>query len=690
MKKYPALLLFSLPFAQTEISAQCSTGETSVTIEIATDLYGYEGYWALFPASGSCGAVNVAEGGNAVQVGCSGAGQQDATSGNGYGSNQAISSGPHCLVSGNDYSIKYVDDYIDGGFKFTVRIEGLPLYLFGGKGDNDIFTFEASPALAINGGITQIITNNYYPAGDIPVKGKIYNFGSGIIQSLTVNYSASNGAYASENLTGFTIFPYDVAYEFSLAGSWHVADTGTYTLKVWISSVNGQADMSNGNDTLMKKIIIGKPAPNLIDQYLTDTLAYTVIGNSTSGLNKPRDLDFHPVLKNYDLWIINEDTENQGGSTVTFFNAGTPAQAAVHKRDGNAWHFMSLPTAIAFSENTNFATSPGIYDANHGSAKFTGPTLWSSDMSIYAEPSGGNGSHLDMLHQSPFAMGIAAEKDNVFWVFDGDAGNIVRYDFRQDHGPGNDDHSDALVWRYTEVQVKKLNNTVPSHLVLDAQKKWLYIVDGGNQRILRMDITTGDPAADLTPYAEPLAEFKRYAGVVQETLISTGLTEPCGIDVMGNRLLVSDHSNGDIIIYDIGVTPVMEMGRVHTGQPGIQGIKIGPDGKIWYVNRANHEVVRIDGPEEKIDSVPTGVSEIQPVVDVFPNPTARRLTLNIRGIPSEKKVELKLFDLAGKCVMEVPAFVNRSEINAGGLPQGKYFLTVKAGKFSITKKIIRQ
>ncbi len=690
MKSYPALLLFGLLFAQTEISAQCSAGETPVTIEIATDLYGYEGYWALFPASGSCSAGNVAEGGNAAQVGCSGAGQQDATSGNGYGSNQTISSGPHCLVAGNDYSIKYVDDYIDGGFKFAVMIDGLPLYNFQGMGDNDVFAFNASPALSVNGGLLQIATNNYYPAGDIPVKGKVYNFGSSTIHSLTISYSANNSTPVSESITGFSILPYDAEYEFALANPWNVTDTGTYAIKVWISSVNGQADMSNGNDTLVKTIIIGKPAPNLIDQYLTDTLTYTVIGNSTSGLNKPRDLDFHPVLRNYDLWIINEDTENQGGSTVTLFKAGTSAQTAVHKRDGNAWHFMSLPTGIAFSENTNFATSPGVLDANHGSAKFTGPTLWSSDMTIYAEPSGGNGSHLDMLHQSPFAMGIAAERENVFWIFDGDAGNIVRYDFRKDHGPGNDDHSDALVWRYPEVQVKKLNNTVPSHLVIDEQKKWLYIVDGGNQRILRMDITTGDPTANLTPYAEPLAECKRYTGVMQETLVTSGLTEPSGIDVMDNRLLVSDHSNGDIIIYDIGVSPVMELGRIQTGQPGVQGIKIGPDGRIWYVNRTNNEVVRIDGPEEKIDSVPAGINEVQPAAEAFPNPTTAYLRLNISGIPSEKNINLKVFDLTGKCVIEIPSFANNSEINFGELPQGKYFLSAQAGKFSVTKEIVRQ
>lgn len=68
-------------------------------------------------------------------------------------------------------------------------------------------------------------------------------------------------------------------------------------------------------------------------------------------------------------------------------------------------------------------------------------------MSIYAEPSGGNGSHLDMLHESPYCQGIASETLNRFWVVDGNLGDIVMYDFKADHGPGNNDHADGVVHR---------------------------------------------------------------------------------------------------------------------------------------------------------------------------------------------------------------------------------------------------
>ena len=83
---------------------------------------------------------------------------------------------------------------------------------------------------------------------------------------------------------------------------------------------------------------------------------------------------------------------------------------------------MSLPSGISFSTNGNFATSPSVFDANHnGGTPFTGPSLWSSDPSIYAQPSGGNGSHIDMLHENPNALGIESEEKNIFY----DVPNLV-------------------------------------------------------------------------------------------------------------------------------------------------------------------------------------------------------------------------------------------------------------------------
>ena len=340
------------------------------------------------------------------------------------------------------------------------------------------------------------------------------------------------------------------------------------------------------------------PANNSIPEFYSTseklTPKFTVIANFTTGISNPQDLDFNPTRLG-ELWVINKGTESSGGSTVMFSNAGTPLQTNDFRTDGNAWHFMSLPSALSFSSTGNWATSPSVLDANHKGGSFTGPTLWSGDLNIYAKDAGPktNGSHLDMLHESPYSMGIESEKDNVYWVFDGYNQNIVRYDFVADHGPGNSNHSDGKVHRYSEVSVTK-NPLVPSHTVLDKNKKWLYIVDGGGKKIIRMDITTGAKFGNLSQTNETLAEYWEIVDAAWEVVlpVSFGLKQPCGIDIKDNHLFVSDYETGEIICIDINNSA--EIGRINTGKPGIMGIKIGPDGKLWYVNSTSSQVFRVD------------------------------------------------------------------------------------------------
>jgi len=330
----------------------------------------------------------------------------------------------------------------------------------------------------------------------------------------------------------------------------------------------------------------------LSELHLTPLL--TKIAGTADKINEPQDLDFNPT-RFHELWVINKGTEATGGSTVMFGNAGLDEQYADYRQDGNAWHFMSLPSAISFSHTGNWATSANVLDANHQGGIFTGPTLWAGDLDIYAKYAGPgtNGSHLDMLHASPFSMGIESERENLYWVFDGYNGNIARYDFSSDHGPGQHYHGDGKIHRYTEVKLKRLPD-VPSHLVLDKEKTWLYMVDGGNQRILRLDIHSGSKARDLNLINEELAEYWEMENSVWQEFLapSFGLSKPCGIDLKDNRLFVSDYETGEIICFDVSKSK--EIGRINTGKKGIMGIKIGPDHKIWYVNAITNELIRID------------------------------------------------------------------------------------------------
>lgn len=670
------LMLFCWP-ATSQIYAQCNIGEVAVTIDVATDNWGFELYWELVPVGNACGTGTIFSGGNSTQVGCNGAGQQTATAG-GYANNATVTEGPFCLLAGSSFDIKSIDDYGDGGTVYTVNMDGFPVHVFTATGGSSTFSFTATSPPPYNAGMESIETFSYVNTSPVEISGVLGNYGTTTITTLDLSYSVNGGAAVTQSLSGLSIAPF-TTYDFVHATDWTPASTGMKNLRIWTSNVNGNPDQDVSNDTLLKVVEVGDPIPNIIDAYLTTVPVLDVVSNSSNQVSTPQDLDFHPTLSRKELWVVNRNTENSGGSTVKISNAGEANQTELWQRDGNAWHFMSLPTGIAFGENENFATSPGVFDANHnGGAPFTGPSLWSSDPAIYAQPSGGNGSHLDMLHASPYAMGIAHETGNAYWLFDANNNDIVYYDFVEDHGPGNADHSDGVIRRVTSFAVDRINPDITCHLVLDKATDWLYIVDGSGPRILRMDITSGTIGGNPTyAQSEPLAEYSNISNVTWEELVTTGLTEPAGIAIIEDRLLVSDHANGDIVVYDISGTGAVEMGRIMTGSAGIMGITIGPEGHIWFVNATTDEVVKIDQGPVSVDPA------VRDEVRIFPNPASDRLYLDW-GDKDMQGGKVVVRNMMGQEMLrkEIASF-GRESLDISRLPAGTYTVGLEKGGTSV-------
>ncbi len=321
------------------------------------------------------------------------------------------------------------------------------------------------------------------------------------------------------------------------------------------------------------------------------------------------DLDFHPDRD--ELWVVNRRFEVAGlcsqsnpgsarcrslGSTTTIiFAPGTEAQSVKTLEDENSWHFMRRAPSLAMGALDTFATCGEAATGNFEDDPVTyiGPSLWSADLEIYAQPSGGNGSHLDMLHETPWCMGIAHERDNVYWLFNGDAGAIDRIDFHEDHGPGADDHSDGEVHRYLEGFVTRVPN-VPSHMVFNPDDSFLYIVDTGSTRVIRMDTTSGRRGGALSPIWEPLARSGTMVDVFAEEVVAPGtLTEPSGLALHEGVLYVSDHATSELFAFDLAGNLLRKLA---TGLPEgtLAGIAVGPDDRLYLVDMLQGGVYRID------------------------------------------------------------------------------------------------
>ena len=321
---------------------------------------------------------------------------------------------------------------------------------------------------------------------------------------------------------------------------------------------------------------------------------FTIIGTAADGLSAVRDLAFNPGAPDQ-LWTYN--TLIHG--TVIFFAPGTAEQSSEVRVDAYGQHFMAYVSSAAFGDNGNFASCQESRDewnvGPQAQDDFMGPTLWSADLDVFAvvgqafPPAGGvEGSHLDMLHQSPLCMGIAHDKDNIYWAFDGLHGNLVRYDFQSDHGPGGSDHKDGIITRYTDATLTRVAN-IPGHMELDHATGMLYIADTGAGRIMRLDTSSGTNTGALSGEWDGAT----YTGVegADFQVVVDGLEQPSGLALHAGHLLVSDHATGEIVAFDLDGN---ELDRMSTPARRIMGIEVGPAGDLWYVDAGADQVVRVD------------------------------------------------------------------------------------------------
>lgn len=323
------------------------------------------------------------------------------------------------------------------------------------------------------------------------------------------------------------------------------------------------------------------------------------------------DIAFHPDRPN-ELWVLRRFSPStapcdQNNATAAGCNAlegsiavvtdpGTEQVVASTYTDPNAWHFMRRPSAFAFGNNATFATAAEARTGNYldDAIDYIGPSLWSSNLDLFAvQPPGKNGSHLDMLHTSPFGMGIAHEIDNVYWVFNGQKGSIDRYDFHGDHGPGNADHGDGEVARYVEGQLTRREN-VPSHMVFDPSDGSLFIADTGAGRVMRLDTKSGTPGGAMQPNYDNLAVAQMMNGAVLDVVVPPGtISAPSGLALHDAVLYVTDNASGLIHAYSLTGEPLRTL-DTGLAAGNLASFTISPDGKGYYADQLVGAIYRID------------------------------------------------------------------------------------------------
>ena len=337
----------------------------------------------------------------------------------------------------------------------------------------------------------------------------------------------------------------------------------------------------------------------------SEDVLWTLIGDASDGLNTPRDLGFNPE-KDGELWVVNRTDD----SVSIFFDTASSDQTSTHIIDPYAMHFMEEVSSIAFGNADTFGTCHESRNTYNGTARandFMGPTLWSSDLSIFgnSNPDAVDyltnlygmptdlGSHLDMLHESPLCMGIEWQHENVYWVFNGQDGSLDRNNFHEDHGMGYDDHSDGTIYKYGVGEFKRVAD-VPSHMKFDHNSGLLYIADTGNNAIKVLDVRTGDPDERL-PVMEPGTKHYTMSGEDLWILIDGedfGIEMPSGLTLVEDTLLVTDNQTSMIYAFSLDGELVDSL-QTPFAKGALMGIYGSSIDDFWLVNAIDNEVWRL-------------------------------------------------------------------------------------------------
>lgn len=331
------------------------------------------------------------------------------------------------------------------------------------------------------------------------------------------------------------------------------------------------------------------------DSLSTRQYRYTVVANAADNLRFPTDLDVNPIRPN-ELWVANygevyqKNQSSRRSFTVTVFNPNQGTQYSVRRKDKDIFsnHFFSYPTSLVFDKDGYWANTS--FFNNNGN---NGPTLWTSDFSIYADSMKytNNGSHNSMLHESFTSLGIAVDPTNTFWILDGSSGDVVSYNFGKGHYPGGDDHTDGTIRRYALPDPVKPVDGLPSHVCYNASTGELYVVDVSRRRIVRPNTRTATVASSRRGIDNP-KEYSLMTAQSDVLLDNLPLKTPCGIDTDGTRLYVSDYEMGRITVFDLSSKQVISI--IETANRGVAGLLLDQNAHLWYVNQLTNELVKIE------------------------------------------------------------------------------------------------
>lgn len=224
----------------------------------------------------------------------------------------------------------------------------------------------------------------------------------------------------------------------------------------------------------------------------------------------------------------------------------------------------------------------------------------------------------------------------------------------------------------------------PTGLALDGKGN-LFISDSGNERIRKVDLSTG----------------------IISTVAGTGVTGFSGDGFeatktqLSNPLGLAIDKQGDLYVVDRGNNRVRKINMstgiittiAGTGEEGYSGdgdlarnaklsnptgLAFNNQGDLFIVDRGNNRIRKISGLTSNAEEL-----ELASSLLVYPNPSTDKITIELKN-----NLELKsatLFDIRGK---QVKVQMTDKTLNVSRLPRGIYVLRLETSKGAFEQKVV--
>lgn len=125
--------------------------------------------------------------------------------------------------------------------------------------------------------VTSIAVNDFLAMVSSPftITGTLRNYGSIALTSIVLNYSINGGAAITSSPITVSI-PVFGTYTYSHPSTWSPGTSGEYTIEVWASDLNGNADANTSNDEMSKPVTV-------VDNMVQRMPVFEIFTSSTCG-----------------------------------------------------------------------------------------------------------------------------------------------------------------------------------------------------------------------------------------------------------------------------------------------------------------------------------------------------------------------------------------------------------------------